>query len=56
MHYEIFYPSPLNTVSDIINEDIDAVTIAGGQEFSIAAVTPENLKFFMTKEKTRFNP
>ena len=54
MNYEIFYPSPLNTVSDINNDNIDAVIIIGRQEFSITAVTPENLKFLMTKEKTPF--
>ena len=54
MNYEIFYPSPLNTVSDITNDNIDAVIIADEHEFSITAVTPENLKFLMTRDKTPY--
>ena len=54
MNYEIFYPSPLSTISDITNDNIDVVIIVDGKEFGIVAVTPENLKFLMTSGKTPF--
>lgn len=54
MNYEIFYPSPLSTISDITNDDIDVVIIVDGEEFSILVTTPDNLKSLMTRWKEPF--
>ncbi len=55
MKYDIFFPTPIENITDPTNDNVDVcVTTADGQTYTLVFITPDNLKFLMESNHEDF--
>ena len=48
MDYTVFFPTPIESIVDPTNDNLDVcVTTADGEAYTLVFITPDNLKFLM---------
>ena len=52
MKYDVFFPTPIESIADPANDNVDVcVTTADGESYTLVFVTPDNLKFLMESNR-----
>ena len=55
MKYDVFFPTPLESITDPTNDNVDVcVTTADGEAYTLVFITPDNLKFLMESNREDF--
>lgn len=55
MDYSIFYPTPIDKIADVNNDNIDVcVSLSNGKHYTIVFITPDNLKQLMNENDEQF--
>ncbi len=55
MDYTVFFPTPIESIADPANDNIDVcVTTADGETYTLVFITPYNLKFLMESNHEDF--
>ena len=55
MDYTVFFPTPIESITDPTNDNVDVcVTTADGEAYTLVFVTPDNLKFLMESNHEDF--
>ena len=55
MDYSIFYPTPIDKIEDVNNDNIDVcVYLSNGKSYTIVFITPDNLKQQMNQNDEQF--
>ena len=45
MKYDVFFPTPIESITDPTNDNVDVcVTTADGEAYTLVFITPDNLK------------
>ena len=52
MDYSVFFPTPIESITDPTNDNLDVcVTTADGEAYTLVFITPDNLKFLMESNR-----
>ena len=52
MDYTVFFPTPIESIADPTNDNVDVcVTTADGEAYTLVFITPDNLKFLMESNR-----
>ena len=55
MKYDIFFPTPIESITDPINDNVDVcVTTVDGESYTLVFITPDNLKSLMESDHEDF--
>ena len=55
MKYDVFFPTPIESITDPTNDNVDVcVTTADGEAYTLVFITPDNLKFLMESNREDF--
>ena len=55
MKYDVFFPTPIESITDPTNDNVDVcVTTADGQTYTLVFITPDNLKYLMESNREDF--
>ena len=55
MKYDVFFPTPIESIADPTNDNVDVcVTTADGEAYTLVFITPDNLKFLMESNHEDF--
>ena len=55
MKYDIFFPTPIESITDPTNDNVDVcVTTADGESYTLVFITPDNLKSLMESNHEDF--
>ncbi|MBQ3507879.1 MAG: hypothetical protein IJA91_04940 [Clostridia bacterium] len=55
MKYDVFFPTPIESITDPLNDNVDVcVTTADGQTYTLVFITPDNLKYLMESNREDF--
>jgi hypothetical protein len=53
--YDIFFPTPIKSITDPTNDNVDVcVTTADGESYTVVFITPDNLKSLMESNHEDF--
>jgi hypothetical protein len=53
--YDIFFPTPIENITDPTNDNMDVcVTTADGESYTVVFITPDNLKSLMESNHEDF--
>ena len=48
MKYDVFFPTPIESIADPTNDNVDVcVTTADGEAYTLVFITPDNLRSLM---------
>ena len=51
MKYDVFFPTPIESIADPTNDNVDVcVTTADGESYTLVFITPDNLKSLMESD------
>ena len=52
MKYDVFFPTPIESIADPTNDNVDVcVTTADGEAYTLVFITPDNLQFLMESNR-----
>ena len=55
MKYDIFFPTPIESITDPTNDNVDVcVTTVDGESYTLVFITPDNLKSLMESNHEDF--
>lgn len=55
MKYDIFFPTPIESITDPTNDNVDVcVTTVDGESYTLVIITSDNLKFLMESNHEDF--
>ena len=55
MKYDVFFPTPIESIADPTNDNVDVcVTTADGESYTLVFITPDNLKSLMESNHEDF--
>ena len=55
MKYDVFFPTPIESIADPTNDNVDVcVTTADGEAYTLVFITPDNLKSLMESNHEDF--
>ena len=55
MKYDVFCPTPIESIADPTNDNVDVcVTTADGESYTLVFITPDNLKSLMESDHEDF--
>ena len=55
MKYDVFFPTPIEGITDPTNDNVDVcVTTADGEAYTLIFITPDNLKSLMESNHEDF--
>ena len=55
MKYDVFFPTPIEGITDPTNDNVDVcVTTADGEAYTLIFITPDNLKSLMESDHEDF--
>ena len=55
MKYDVFFPTPIEGITDPTNDNVDVcVTTADGESYTLIFITPDNLKSLMESDHEDF--
>ena len=55
MKYDIFFPTPIESITDPTNDNVDVcVTTADGEAYTLVFITPDNLRSLMESDHDDF--
>jgi hypothetical protein len=53
--YDIFFPTPIESITDLTNDNMDVcVTTVDGESYTLVFITPDNLKSLMESNHEDF--